>query len=126
MYQLGIRSLSHLQGVHDDLAMVIEKAITSSPYDFAVAEGLRSPTRQQRLVDEGKSKTLNSRHLTGHAVDIVVLIDGEACWDFDKYKEVADHIKEVAEELAIPIKWGGDWTTFRDGPHFELDKRYYP
>lgn len=126
MYSLGIRSLSNLQGVHDDLAMVIEKAITSSPHDFAVTEGLRSPTRQQRLVDEGKSKTLNSRHVTGHAVDIVVLIDGEACWDFDKYKEVADHIKEVAEELAIPIKWGGDWATFRDGPHFELDKRYYP
>jgi peptidoglycan L-alanyl-D-glutamate endopeptidase CwlK len=26
----------------------------------------------------------------------------------------------------VPIVWGGDWRTFKDGPHFELDRRKYP
>lgn len=125
MYSFGVRSLSNLQGVHDDLSMVMEKAITNSPHDFSITEGRRTEARQQMLFETGKSRTLSSRHLTGHAVDIAIIKDGKAVWDFELYKEVADHVKRVAEELAISIKWGGDWTTFRDGPHFELDRKYY-
>lgn len=125
MYKFGTRSYSNLVGVHPDLVKVMEEAIHNSPHDFSITEGLRTATRQQRLVDEGKSKTLNSRHLTGHAVDIVVLDAGKANWEFAYYKEVADHIKKVAAKNGVALVWGGDWVTFKDGPHFELDRKVY-
>ena len=125
MYRFGTRSINNLTGVHDDLQRVMYEAITNSPYDFAITEGLRTPGRQQQLFAEGATRTLNSRHLTGHAVDIVIIVNGKADWEFAKYKEVADHIKAVAKLNDVPIKWGGDWTTFKDGPHFELDRKHY-
>lgn len=124
-FKLGTRSLSNLVGVHEDLQKVMHSSITSSPYDFVITEGLRSPARQQRLVDERKSRTMNSRHLTGHAIDLAVLVDGRAIWDIKEYQELALHIKAVAKELKIPIVWGGDWKTFVDAVHYELDRKTY-
>ena len=74
MYVLGTVSKNNLKGVHPDLVKVVEKAITLTEIDFRVTEGLRSKTRQIELVNKGASKTLNSRHITGHAVDVVALI----------------------------------------------------
>ena len=126
MYSLGSKSIERLKGVHPDLVKIIEEAIKESPLDFSITEGLRTPERQQQLFNEGKSQTLRSRHITGHAVDIAVLIDGKITWEFPKYQLVSDHIKTVAKSLNIPIVWGGDWISFKDGPHFELDKSKYP
>jgi peptidoglycan L-alanyl-D-glutamate endopeptidase CwlK len=112
-------------GVHPDLVRVMQEAITYSPYDFGITEGVRTPGRQQMLYAEGASRTLKSRHLTGHAVDIVLYVDGKVTWDFDKYKEVGDHIKKVAEDMGVSIIWGGDWRGLRDGPHFELNRKVY-
>lgn len=105
--------------------MVFKEAITTSPHDFSITEGVRSHARQKELVAAGKSKTMNSRHLTGHAVDIAVFVDGKLTWDFDKYKEVAEHVKAVSVLWDVPLVWGGDWETFKDGPHFELDRKHY-
>jgi peptidoglycan L-alanyl-D-glutamate endopeptidase CwlK len=69
---------------------------------------------------------MNSRHLKGNAVDIAVFVDGKLTWDFKYYKQVSEHIKATAKLLDIPIIWGGDWKSFIDGPHYELDRRYYP
>ena len=126
MYSFGSKSKERLQGVHPDLVKVMEEAIKESPLDFSITEGLRTKERQQQLFNEGKSQTMRSRHLTGHAVDIAVLVDGKITWEFPKYQIVADHIKVVAQKLSIPIVWGGDWTSFKDGPHFELDRSKYP
>lgn len=126
MFRFGTRSLSNLQGVHPDLVRVMQEAITNSPYDFSITEGVRTRGRQQQLYAEGASRTLNSRHLTGHAVDIAIIIEGKANWDFAKYKEVADHIKVVAKLNDVPLIWGGDWRGLRDGPHYELDRKAYP
>ena len=109
MYSLGSKSIERLKGVHPDLVKIIEEAIKESPLDFSITEGLRTPERQQQLFNEGKSQTLRSRHITGHAVDIAVLIDGKITWEFPKYQLVSDHIKIVAKSLNIPIVWGGDW-----------------
>ena len=125
MNRFGTRSLANLVGVHPDLQRVMQEAIGNSPYDFSITEGLRTPGRQQMLYAEGASRTLNSRHLTGHAVDIAIIIDGKANWDFAKYKEVAEHVKAVAILNKVPIIWGGDWRGLRDGPHFELDRKHY-
>lgn len=126
MYSLGSKSIERLKGVHPDMVKVVEEAIKESPLDFSITEGLRTPERQQQLFNEGKSQTLRSRHITGHAVDIAVVVDGKITWDFAKYQTVATHIKEVADNLDIPIVWGGDWVSFKDGPHFELNKAKYP
>ena len=125
MYVLGTVSKNNLKGVHPDLVKVVEKAITLTEIDFRVTEGLRSKTRQIELVNKGASKTLNSRHITGHAVDAVALIGGSVRWDWPLYDKIAKAFKQSAKELNIPIVWGGDWKTFKDGPHFELDRSVY-
>ena len=126
MYSLSDKSKKRLEGVHPDLVRVIEEAIKESPYDFSITQGLRTLEQQQALFNAGKSQTMRSRHLSGHAVDIAVIDNGTVTWDFDKYKAVADHIKAVAKLNDIPINWGGDWRSFKDGPHFELNKSVYP
>ena len=125
MYVLGTVSKNNLKGVHPDLVKVVEKAITLTEIDFRVTEGLRSKTRQIELVNKGASKTLNSRHITGHAVDVVALIGGSVRWDWPLYDKIAKAFKQAAKELNIPIIWGGDWKNFKDGPHFELDRNVY-
>lgn len=123
-YVLGIRSRQGLSGVHPDLVAVVERAIEITEVDFTVLEGLRSRDRQKQLVAKGASKTMNSRHLTGHAVDLAPWpIDWD---DLSRFKLVADAMKQASEELDVPVIWGGDWRTFYDGPHFELDRKAYP
>jgi peptidoglycan L-alanyl-D-glutamate endopeptidase CwlK len=125
MYSFGMRSKGKLEGVHPDLVKVMEAAITNSPYDFGITEGVRTPERQRALYQDGKSLTMNSRHLTGHAVDIAVWNEGKLSWDFPLYEEVATHILKVAEEMNVPLIWGGMWRGLRDGPHFELPRKQY-
>lgn len=123
-YQLGIRSRQRLSGVHPDLVAVVERAIQITEVDFAVLEGLRSRDRQKELFAKGASKTMNSRHLTGHAVDLAPWpIDWD---DLSRFEQVADAMKQASEELDVLVIWGGDWRTFYDGPHFELDRKVYP
>ena len=125
-FKLGERSLSRLQGVHPDLVKVVKRAIELTTIDFTVLEGLRSPERQRQLYEAGASQTLKGRHLTGHAVDLGAWVGDEVRWDWPLYHQIANAMKAAATELGIPIVWGGDWKTFKDGPHFELDRRYYP
>jgi len=125
-FHLSERSLSRLKGVHEDLVRVVERAIAITPIDFTVLEGLRSIERQRQLVAAGSSLTLNSRHLTGHAVDIAPLEGGEVSWAWPLYNRLEVHIKAAAEEQGVPVEWGGDWTKFRDGPHWQLPWDKYP
>jgi len=125
-FRLSRRSRDRLVGVHPALAAVIEAAIQTSPVDFMVTEGVRTPARQAALVHAGASRTLKSRHLTGHAVDIAALVDGQVRWDWPLYPRIAAAIKAAAIRLDTPIIWGGDWTRLRDGPHFELDRARWP
>ena len=112
-------------GVHKDLVAVIELAITYTEVDFMVTEGLRTPKRQAELYAAGATKTLNSRHITGHAVDLAAYVAGQIRWDWPLYEKIAVAVKRAAEDLGVSITWGGDWDSFRDGPHFELDRRKY-
>tara|TARA_R110000824_G_scaffold289155_1_gene477659 strand:- start:1394 stop:1774 length:381 start_codon:yes stop_codon:yes gene_type:complete len=122
-YKLGTRSKQSLSGVHVDLVAVVKRAIEITEVDFSVIEGIRNIERQRQLVKDGKSTTLNSRHLTGHAVDMVPYpVDWE---DLERFESMAVAMKLAAEELEIPIVWGGDWKTFYDAPHFELNRKEY-
>ena len=123
-YKLGTRSLQNLSGVHPDLVAVVKRAIQITEQDFTVIEGIRNIDRQRQLYRTGASKTLNSRHLTGHAVDMV---PWPVDWnDLEGFEVMSEAMKSAAEELNITIVWGGDWKSFYDGPHFELDRKVYP
>ena len=123
---LGQRSLSRLEGVHPDLVRVVKKAAAISDLDFTVLEGIRTLERQRKLVAEGASRTMKSRHLTGHAVDLAPLIDGKVSWEWPMYHRLAKIVKSAAADEKVPLTWGGDWPGFPDGPHFELDRGKYP
>ena len=123
---LGQRSLSRLEGVHPDLVRVVKKAAAMSSLDFTVLEGLRTAARQKQLMDLGATKTMNSRHLTGHAVDLAPMVGGTVRWDWPLYHQLAVIVKNAAKAENVPIQWGGDWRTFKDGPHWELPWKQYP
>lgn len=97
-----------------------------SPIEFVVTEGMRTIERQRQLLAAGATRTLNSRHLTGHAVDLAALVERQIRWDWPLYRKLADAVKVSAKKCGVPIEWGGDWTTFKDGPHFQLPFAAYP
>ena len=134
MKQWDARSLRNLQGIHPDLRKVMDRALQEAPFAFIVTEGLRTKERQKELVRVGASKTLNSRHITGHAIDLVPFVDidkdgrveTEEMYSWPLYYKLAPVIKAAAAKEEVAIVWGGDWKSFKDGPHWELDRRVYP
>ena len=125
-FKFGQRSEERLNGVHPDLVKVVRRALEISKVDFAVLEGVRSPERQAQMVKSGASQTLNSRHLTGHAIDVAPVVGNQVRWDWSLYYPLAEAMKAAAAELNIPIEWGGDWRKFKDGPHWQLPWSKYP
>ena len=126
MYSLGVRSKARLKGVHPDLVKVVEKAIQLTTVDFTVLEGMRDAVRQKKLVESGASQTLNSRHLTGHAVDLGAWVDDQVDWSWPLYHKINAAMQEACKLVGVPIEWGGNWRTFKDGPHFQLPRKEYP
>jgi len=126
MFQLSKHSLGRLTGVHTDLVRVVKRAIEIAEVDFGITEGLRSLERQKACLTAGKSWTLHSRHLTGHAVDVDAFAGSEVRWEWPLFEKIAAAMKKAASELSVSIVWGGDWQTLKDGCHFELDRRTYP
>lgn len=150
-FHLSQRSHSRLIGVDERLVSLVESAILTSPIDFAVNEGLRTLDRQKHLVSIGASQTLNSKHLTGEAVDLLPYVEGTIRWEWPLYYTLAEHIRSVAQSMNISLRWGGAWDVysftstvcpcsdltqryvtrqrakgkmaFIDGPHFELCSR---
>ena len=152
-FKFGKRSLRELEGVHEDLARVTHRALELTVQDFTVFDGIRTEDEQRKLVERGASTTMNSRHLTGHAVDLVPYINGKVRWEWDPIYDIADAVRIAAQELNVPIRWGGAWDidftaseyspedlvlgyvdrrraqgrrAFIDGPHYELPRSDYP
>lgn len=120
---LSPRSLAALDGVHPVLVRLVQRVAETAP-PFLITEGRRTRERQAQLVKRGKSKTMKSRHLTGHAIDFVAVIDGEISYDDKHMRPIADAFKAAASELGIKITRGIDWGW--DSPHIELDRRAFP
>ncbi|WP_293373740.1 M15 family metallopeptidase [Nevskia sp.] len=152
-YKLGKRSLSELEGVHPDLVKVVLRAIELTTQDFAVHDGIRTLAEQKELLARGASETLDSRHITGHAVDLVPLINGKLRWEWTPIYRIAEAVRVAAREVGVPLRWGGAWDVtftsetdspedlvadytarrraagkkaFIDGPHYELPRALYP
>jgi len=125
-FSLSARSLKSLEGVHPDMVKVVKRAIQITDIDFVVTEGLRTTAKQKQLVAAGASQTMRSRHLTGHAVDLAALVAGKVRWDYPLYGKLAVAMKQAAKDVGVNIEWGGDWKSFKDGPHFQLPWTQYP
>jgi peptidoglycan L-alanyl-D-glutamate endopeptidase CwlK len=152
---ISARCELRLAGVHPDLVRVVRRAAEGGAlFRVPLDGGRRTPERQAELVAKGASQTMNSRHLTGHAVDLVPLVDGEVSWDWKHFYPLADAIADAARAEGIPLIWGGAWgrtahdwpqggakqaqdayvaerraagrRPFLDGPHFELPAAVYP
>lgn len=147
-YVLSDASIEKMKGVHPKLIELMKKAISDSPYDFKVVQGLRTAEYQNSLYQQGRTKpgkivtkldgyNRKSNHQAksdgyGHAVDIAVCghydqngiyvkytTDTEM-FDNKKLVEISRHVKAVAKEMGLDIVWGGDWKTLYDTPHYEL------
>jgi peptidoglycan L-alanyl-D-glutamate endopeptidase CwlK len=152
-FKFGPGSLNELKNVHQDLVAVVNRSLAYSVQDFAVHDGIRSLDQQKSLFAKGAAKTLDSRHITGHAVDLVPYINGKLRWEWPPIFLIAEAMRMAAKELDVKLRWGGAWDIdftdseaapedlmidygarikkqgkhpFLDGPHFELKKAFYP
>lgn len=124
MFKFSRRSTGNLAGVHPDLVGVAHRALELTEVDFVVIEGRRGRARQAELVAAGASWTMDSRHLTGHAIDVAAWVGGRISWDWPPYEKIAAAFLAAAGESGVAIDWGGHWRQ-RDGGHFELRRGVY-
>lgn len=108
-FVLSRRSLDNLEGVNPKLVSVVEYAIQVTRVDFGVIEGVRTCDEQWKLVQSGASQTMNSKHLTGDAVDLAAYIGSRLSWELNLYDDIAAAMRLGAIEYSTPIRWGGAW-----------------
>ena len=125
-WTLSARDLKRLEGVHEAIKAVLIRAAHDGAPKFAVIEGVRTLARQKELVARGASKTMRSRHIHGFAVDIAPVIAGKIAWDWPAFYPLASAIKAAADAEDVSLTWGGDWQSFKDGPHWELPHAAFP
>jgi peptidoglycan L-alanyl-D-glutamate endopeptidase CwlK len=152
-FEFGEKSEAELVGVQPMLVEVVRRALSICPVDFGVHDGIRTEAEQRALFNAGASRTMESRHLTGHAVDLVPYINGKMRWEWAPIYAIAEAVRTAARALKVPLVWGGCWdrnftdsdeapadmvrnyTTrqrakrrdaFTDGPHYELPRNLYP
>ena len=136
-FKFSARSLKNLEGIDPWLVKLAHLALELTTVDFAVIEGVRTFERQKELFRAGASKTMKSKHLTGEAIDVAAYVNGGMRWDWPLYEDIAMAFKgaqdvarvgwkndESLKSLLYPRKltWGGDWKSFRDGPHFQVEE----
>ena len=131
---INTSSENKLKRVHPDLVRVVRrtaKLIKDKSFGFVITCGPRTVAEQKKLFKAGATRTMDSRHIPGKdgyakAVDFAVTLNGKTKWDWPLYQKLAGIVKEAAKLEKIPVEWGGDWKTFKDGPHFQLPKIKYP
>jgi peptidoglycan L-alanyl-D-glutamate endopeptidase CwlK len=124
MTKLNATSISRLRGVDANLISLAKKAREISPIPFEVTEGLRTKERQRYLVKTGKSRTMNSYHLRGKAMDFVAMPGGKVSWDLKDYKTIVEKaFKPAAKALGLTdkITYGVYWKSIVDGPHVQIE-----
>lgn len=132
--QLSKSSIAKLKGVHPDLVRVVSRCAKDwkdAVFTFGITCGPRTLEEQKLLVKKGASKTLRSRHIPAkngysHAIDVVAMLDNKVRWDWPLYDKISKAMKAAAKAEKVSVEWGGDWASFRDGPHYQLPWKQYP
>ena len=132
--KINTASTARLRGVHPDLVRVVQRCAADwkdPETGFIVTCGTRTLEEQKVLKAKGASKTLRSRHIPAkngysHAVDLAATVQGKVRWDWPLYDKIAKAMKAAAKAEKVPLEWGGDWVSFKDGPHFQLPWSSYP
>ena len=128
-FKLSKRSLERLNNVDAILIAIVVDSITDSPYDFGIPQlgGFRTAAEQNSLYNRRPRVTYKdgyqnmSYHQTGKAFDIYAYVDGKATWDEEYYEPIARHIQKIAlNKYGVNVTWGGDWSRFKDLPHFQI------
>lgn len=118
MANFSSSSKEKLETCHPDLERLFNKVVQE--IDCTIIEGHRDMEKQKQYFREGRTKTLASKHLSlpSMAVDVMPYpIDWE---DKKRMYEFATFVKGVAHGMGIKIRWGGDFKSFFDAPHWEL------
>lgn len=84
-------------------------------YDVRIGEAYRTQEQQELYLKQGKSKTMNSRHLKKCAIDLFIFKNGSWLQSKKDLQEIGD----FWESLDALNSWGGNWKSFLDTPHFE-------
>jgi peptidoglycan L-alanyl-D-glutamate endopeptidase CwlK len=133
--KLSTADNAHLAKLHPDLAKVVRRAAAIWPYKgqaVFITCSLRTVAEQKKLIAAGASQTMRSRHLPGaktklsHAVDFAIKLNGKLRWDWPLFVQLSVVMKQAAKDVGVPVEWGGDWRSFKDGPHFQLPWTKYP
>lgn len=127
-FRFGAASEQQLVGVHPDLVACVRAALLISDVDFAVHDGLRALAEQKKLVASGASRTLDSYHLTGDAVDLVPYVGGRLRWEMPLCNEIAKAMLEASGKLGVRLVWGRVWDmelVELDPDDFEGDRAVY-
>ena len=127
MFELDAKSLNRLNGVDKRLLNLAKQVAKITPIRFQITEGYRDRMRQKELYNEGKSKTLNSKHCECKAIDIVCCKEGYTEPLRDIYIVVGLFIA-VAKQLNIKIRVGALWdknttkeNNFIDAFHIQVE-----
>lgn len=88
---------------------------TSLGWTVTGGELFRTPEQQKIYYDSGKSKTMQSNHLRRLAIDLNFLKDGNLVMDKVKLAPLGAYW----EGLNPANRWGGNFVSFTDVPHFE-------
>ena len=131
-FKLSKRSHDRLFGVNPKLVAVVNTAIGITKVDFGVTEGMRTKETQEAYVKAGKSQTMDSKHLIGHAVDLVAFVNGAVSWELNLYDDIAEAMRTAAREHDLPLRWGAAWNipdirrwegTMEGAMNFYIDER---
>lgn len=122
---------SKLKTLHPDLIKVVRRCVEITEMPFRIGETARSVDQQKKNIAKGVSQTMHSRHIVSNdglarAVDLLATPGGGVTWSWPPYYKLAAAMKAAARDVGIPIEWGGDWQSFKDGPHFQLPWKQYP
>ncbi|QUL54361.1 M15 family metallopeptidase [Paenibacillus tritici] len=131
------KSAARLSGLHPAVLAAATALIERSyacGVPILITQGLRTIAEQDALYAQGRTKAgavvTNARggysyHNYGLAVDFALLLPNgsSVSWDMNRdgdYDGTADWLEVVQQAKAIGFEWGGDWTSFKDYPHFQM------
>lgn len=129
--KLSLKDEARLKRAHPDLVKIVRRAASITKVPFVILQSDRTIEQQRENVRKGVSQTMKSRHLISadglvRAVDIAPLDGTKPSFAWPLYHKLAPFMKQAAKDVDVPVEWGGDWKSFKDGPHWQLPWAKYP